>query len=346
MAIMKRAGGQNMPRRPEAGASAGTSGGTWRRSVKDRVVRWGIQAMCGSELDVQPAVAADIPLGSAAVRYLWLRMLEASGRKTIITCSGLGYDFMCHLGDLAEFPYYHRHAHRRELILCARWLSRLEAPVVLDVGANTGFFVTQLAQMTSAASPQFYAFEAVPSTYAKLAASIRRLGLERAIHPVAAPVLDKAREVRLACNERNSLLGRVMGEDEMLTEATVKAQAITIDGFCETHSLSPRLVKIDVEGWEPAVLRGASELLARERPAVLFEHNPERGCTEMAALLCDGPLHGYHLYYVDDLRGQVRPFGSAVANIGELSWICNLFAVPMESGARFAEIAEEALALF
>jgi hypothetical protein len=137
-----------------------------------------------------------------------------------------------------------------------------------------------------------------------------------------------------------------MAEEEMQTEGTIKAQAITLDAFCETHSLSPQLLKIDVEGWEPAVLRGASDLVARNRPAVLFEHNPERGCTETAALLRDGPLYGYCLFYVDDLRGQLRPFGSAVANIGELSWICNLFAVPMESGARFAEIAEEALALF
>jgi FkbM family methyltransferase len=346
MTIVKSAGKRFAP--PVSAAefcAAEVPSKTWRRSLKDWIVRWGIQAICGKGFDLMPEVAADIPLGTASVRYAWLRMLEMTGREAIVARSGLGYDFVCHIGDLSEFPYYHRQAHKRELLLCARWLSRCEEPVVLDVGANTGFFVTQLAQMTSAVSTSFYAFEAIPSTYSKLAASIRGLGLDTRIRPIAAPVLDKPREVYLECNNRNSLVGRVMTEGERPPCGAITGRSITLDSFCEANVLSPSLLKIDVEGWEPAVLRGASEVIGRARPGVLFEHNPERGCIETAALLRDGPLQGYRLFYVDDLRGQLLPFGSGVGDIGSTRWICNLFAVPEESAAGCADIFAEARGL-
>ena len=39
-------------------------------------------------------------------------------------------------------------------------------------------------------------------------------------------------------------------------------------------------------------------------------------------------LTGHILYYVDDLRAQMLPFGEMVENLRRISWICNLFAVP------------------
>jgi len=46
----------------------------------------------------------------------------------------------------------------------------------------------------------------------------------------------------------------------------------TIDDICQELSLiDVRLVKIDVEGFEPHVLRGMTRLLRRQRPIVVFE---------------------------------------------------------------------------
>jgi FkbM family methyltransferase len=42
-----------------------------------------------------------------------------------------------------------------------------------------------------------------------------------------------------------------------------------------TKSVSVSFMKIDVEGCEPEVLRGAKELIARDRPAIWMEVNPE-----------------------------------------------------------------------
>jgi hypothetical protein len=124
-----------------------------------------------------------------------------------------------------------------------------------------------------------------------------------------------------------------------------RTSGITLHGFCASASICPSLVKIDVEGSEVAVLRGAACPLARpDRPAILFEFNPvtlpECGAdtNTLAVLLAD-----YTLHYVDDLRGRMLPFAAAVSDLRKIDWICNLFAVPRVEAAtqRWAVVSRE-----
>jgi len=130
----------------------------------------------------------DVPLLSSGVRLAWLKALEAVGVKKFVARSALGYDFVCHTGDLASFPFYMRSAYQAELELCAAWLEDETHPVVFDIGANDGFVATHLAQMLAAREPKIYAFEPVPATFARLAQSVERLGLSDSVHPVPAAV--------------------------------------------------------------------------------------------------------------------------------------------------------------
>ena len=52
----------------------------------------------------------------------------------------IGYRFVCHTRDLANFPFYFPRAYQAELQLCAAWLQEEDSPVVYDIGANDGFF--------------------------------------------------------------------------------------------------------------------------------------------------------------------------------------------------------------
>lgn len=49
----------------------------------------------------------------------------------------------------------------------------------------------------------------------------------------------------------------------------------TVDGEVERLGLTPSLVKVDVEGWELDVLRGAEEVLGRHRPVLLVSVHPD-----------------------------------------------------------------------
>jgi FkbM family methyltransferase len=298
--------------------------------LKAYVVSHGIQAMCGST-DVTAAAAMDMPLLSSGARLAWLKALAAIGVEKFVARSALGYDFVCHTGDLASFPFYMRKAYRAELELCAAWLADEHRPVVFDVGANDGFVATQLAQMLATSGPKIYAFEPVPATFARLAQAVERLGLDGSIHPVAAAIVDTPGPVRLTYSESNSLLAQITtnGLNPRVGDKLAQASGITLDAFCASVAALPHLVKIDAEGSEVAVLRGAHELLARpDRPAILFEYNPlawgETGAN--ARTLLD-VLPGYSLHYVNDLGGQRIPFG-APFEAEAIAWTCNLFAVP------------------
>jgi FkbM family methyltransferase len=56
---------------------------------------------------------------------------------------------------------------------------------------------------------------------------------------------------------------------------TTRIECTTLDAFvAERHIERLALVKIDVEGWELSVLRGARHVLSALRPVVVFEYDP------------------------------------------------------------------------
>ena len=310
----------------------------WRQRLRTHIVSRGIRVMCGSSDYVSADYASEIPLLSATARLAWLKALGAFGVKSFITTSGLGYDFVCHTGDVANFPYYDRGAYRAELELCFSWLQGEDtAIVVYDIGANDGFLSTHLAQMLAGRAPNIYAFEPTPTTLAKLIQSVERLGLNNCVHPVAAAVVDKSRPVRICYSERNSLLAHVrpLGSRPRVGEKIAEAEGVTLDGFSSSTGTLPKLIKIDAEGSEAAVFRGAQSLLSRpDRPPILLECNAGTlaQCGESVAALVD-LLRGYALYYVNDYGGQKIPFGDPVDDPENIDWVCNLFAVPQTESA-------------
>jgi FkbM family methyltransferase len=338
-----RGGVSTDTRREDSGSRSKVGGNPgWGQRLRTYVVSHGIQVMCGSGGDVTAAAATDIPLFSGAARLGWLKLLHTVGVRKFVATSGLGYEFVCHTDDLSNFPFYFRRAYAAELELCAAWLEEEERPVMYDIGANAGFVSTHLAQMLAAHAPKIYAFEPVPATFAKLTHSVQRLGLGAAVHPVAAAVVDSAGPLHLSYSEKNSLLAQVSlrGLNVRVGDKVAQAEGVTLDAFASANAL-PQLMKIDVEGSEAAVLRGARGLLSRpDRPAILFEHNPIT-LTEAGASLGGlvDLLPDYALHYVDDLRGQQIPFGDP-ADPAKIDWTCNLFAVPRaeSSATRWASV--------
>jgi FkbM family methyltransferase len=306
-----------------------------RQYLKTRVIELGIRAIWGKQA-FPASMAADVPLLRAGLRMAWLRALGAAGVKKFVTRGALGHDFVCHVGDLAEYPYYHRGAFQYELAICAGWLRSERKPVVYDVGANVGVFAAQLAQIAAEQSPAIYAFEPVPATFAKLLQSVECLGLQDRVHPIAAAVVDDPGPVELSYSRANSLYAQVVVRGKPRPgEELVRAPGLTLDAFHARTGTLPTLLKIDVEGGETAVLRGAKNLLARpDRPAVLFEYYPQMlldyGVTADAL---NELLSGYALHYVDGFEGQRMPFGRRLARVDESVGACNLFAVPLTDGS-------------
>jgi FkbM family methyltransferase len=151
--------------------------------------------------------------------------------------------------------------------------------VVIDVGANIGFYSVRLARaLQRLGGGTVHAFEPIPANAARLAHNVAANGLGPIvqIHELALGAEDGRIAFRTE-NEYESTSGNaVMIGAAVATAfgADTEATVTTLDGFFERNALtSCALIKLDVEGAEPAVLRGASATIARLRPAILAEYN-------------------------------------------------------------------------
>ena len=165
--------------------------------------------------------------------------------------------------------------------LMALWCAALR-PVVVDVGANTGFY-SLLALATGAA--HVHAFEPVTEIAGVLRANAQmseltaRLSVHELALGQASAVMDlhfpQASHgwVETSASLNQSFRARHAGVrqvqvrrlDEVLSPTRLRAHAAPD---------APVLVKIDVESHEPAVLQGASRWWDRVRPALVCEILP------------------------------------------------------------------------
>jgi FkbM family methyltransferase len=184
---------------------------------------------------------------------------------------------------------------------------------VVDVGANLGEYALLSAKRVGPTG-RVLAFEPHPVNYQLLSRSVLanrsdnvklfRLALADALGIAYLENLETA----------NSGLARVV--TQIGGEPVVEVQCEALDAIVEREPISQvDLVKVDVEGLEPAVLRGAERLLTRDKPLVFFEVNALRqsdcGFTAPSIeILLD---MGYDLYGVEPLRDG----GWRLARLGE-----------------------------
>ena len=133
---------------------------------------------------------------------------------------------------------------------------------VVDVGANVG---THAVFFAGAAGCRVTAFEPIPALAALLQENSRINGLDALIEVRAEAVgAQTGRAQVIASNSNNS------GATRLAESADGELPLISIDALLD--QLAPvQVLKIDVEGMEPAVIRGAGALLARDRPVVACE---------------------------------------------------------------------------
>jgi FkbM family methyltransferase len=147
-----------------------------------------------------------------------------------------------------------------------------DGSVVLDVGANIGWYSLALARAVRA-KIAIVAFEPDPLSFRLLTDNIRLNGCDavRAVQ-VAASDAEETKTLYLYANKnrgRHSLL-------PINDEGTVEVRTTSLDGFLEREAIDPRkvaFVKIDVEGYEYHVLNGARRLLDTA-PLLLCEYSP------------------------------------------------------------------------
>jgi FkbM family methyltransferase len=154
----------------------------------------------------------------------------------------------------------------------------------VDVGANVG---TVLADMVAVAPDgRHIAYEPLPDLCRELAARFPAVDVRNAA------LSDRAGQATFSRVRRapsQSGFRAVGAEGSDVDELTVRVERL--DDSLPDGSV-PTLIKIDVEGAEEQVLRGALDTIRRHRPVVAFEHGNSAAAygtrpDDVYRLLCD-----------------------------------------------------------
>jgi FkbM family methyltransferase len=161
-------------------------------------------------------------------------------------------------------------AHNKGLHALVR--DSITATTILDIGAHVGLTVLPMS-IAGELAKKIYAFEASQVNCDLLERHIR-LNSVKNVELVEKLVLDINHRVEFyeldTVSAMNSVVAKSVSDDYRPREV----DTLTIDSFCEERKVNPDLIKIDVEGAELMVLKGAPNVLSRCRPIIYLSVHP------------------------------------------------------------------------
>ena len=139
---------------------------------------------------------------------------------------------------------------------------------VIDVGGNLGFFVLILNELVGD-SGKIYTFEPSKKLNQKLTSTVKINNLQN-VSIVNLALGESEGSTILHYNPKQSGLSSIVTDlDSATTSEEIKIT--TLNKFSTNFSDKISFIKIDTEGYEPQVLRGANELITRDKPIIYIE---------------------------------------------------------------------------
>ena len=180
--------------------------------------------------------------------------------------------------------------------------------VVVDAGANLGYLTRLFAEWVGSGG-RVYSFEPVPDTYQWLFQNVSKSKLSQ-VTPFPHGLSDQVTQVRMEIpayenGVENFYESRIVTDGNMAEGVRVVDSTVApLDQYAEQLT-NLRLIKIDVEGHECSVIRGAESLIAQWHPALLIEVQGDPGQRPETQELWDRLTSEAYTPYVQDGKGLV-----------------------------------------
>lgn len=223
---------------------------------------------------------------------------------------------------IAEFfLWYGKNSYERTTL--REWARRAKtAQVIFDVGANTGIF-TLVSHFCSDHDKKIVSFEPTSRAYARV---VENCNVNN--------IIDKVKIEKVALSDQDGIVefqhfenatrissgaSYVEGVSHFEIHAREQCERTTLDAYIEKTGIFPDLMKIDVEGAEVDVMKGASQLIAKRATTFIIEVIPAT---------CDKVIEhfdGYDVYLLDDHANRASVF------VGPITHHVNLLIEPKAS---------------
>lgn len=189
-----------------------------------------------------------------------IKLIKVQGHQMYVDLDDYGHTTQ----DLVDYGIYHK-----QMTSVVKSIMR-RGMVFVDVGANIGYF-TLLAARIVGKEGRVFAFEPEPHNFELLVRNIAINGYQN-ITPVQKAISNRNGTAELFIRKHghgaHSLGVR-------FHDGTVVVATETLDSFFEAYQGKIDLIKIDVEGWEMAVLQGMKRIVSENKSlAIITEFNP------------------------------------------------------------------------
>lgn len=199
-----------------------------------------------------------------------------------------------------------------------------EGGLVFDIGANEGRMTQTFAEIGAsvvAVEPNPALAERVKARYGSSKVTVEATALGDA---------DGVATLRLGRDSGHSSLSQdwqeAAGDAADRWDGSVEVPVTTLDALIARHG-APDFVKIDVEGFEPQVLRGAAETVRRCRPILYVENDRPQNQQEVLELI-EGL--GYRMYWHLPPLYEPENFRRSKENVFAKTVSVNVLALPNE----------------
>jgi FkbM family methyltransferase len=194
---------------------------------------------------------------------------ESNSRLTTLKYGG--FKMCCDVSEMlqSQFYYFGTYLVEEKIIDC--WQSVAQgARIIFDVGANAGIY--SLAALAVEPKADVHAFEPTPEIANRLRATAELNRLDRLyVHELAVSAEGGTATLHRFRGELGTNEGMNFISDARSGPDGEKVHTVCLDQFCRDHSIYQiDLAKIDVQGHEYAVLKGAEQLIRNGRIRTIF----------------------------------------------------------------------------
>ena len=254
---------------------------------------------------------------------------------------GVHGDFLVPHNDLIARQIRSYGAHTRPEIAMVRECLR-PGDTVVDVGAHIGTFAVPMAYSVGWAG-RVLAVEPNPESFELLEFNVVLNGLDQVISIHDHALSSAEGELLLVPDESVNAGATHLSTEGRSADTDVLVRTVSLDSFLADLDSVPTtvdLIKIDVEGMEEAVIRGATKTIEDQRPIVYFEvaleHAVRFGLPSLGHIdyLID---LGYRMYrnkgernMASDRYEATPVFDSDIAALVDGEAVADLLAIPAE----------------
>ncbi len=242
---------------------------------------------------------------SKIVNIVYEKLFHAAFDKAaVVEVPYQGYKFKVPARDITILPsLMNNNYEKHEIALLKRVLK--PGMTFVDIGANIGLFSVVGAKAVGKIG-KIYCFEPEPGNHALLQ---ENLALNK-VNAITEQLAVGAKKATLQLQiEKNSIgTHSLLQRDNKSIEHQIEVRVVKLDDYFTKKLGSIDVLKIDVEGYEPFVLKGAENVL-KQVQYLFFEYSKadvesSYGIDKMVKLLSSFP----YMYGINEKTQSIKPF--------------------------------------